>query len=174
MCTNDLVSLPRRFFFTLQHGLLFYRKIEFETTEQSSYSCSQLSKSSWILWKPKCHYLSAKPPLLPILNKTSHVHAPCLEFFNMHFNVTPPSTPRYLKLQYFLHVFHTSSMDFSSPICDRCPFTFFFLDLIILTILVRSANHETSHYAVLSIFLPLWTNCFPHHPVSNSNAQHIY
>jgi hypothetical protein len=85
-------------FFTLQHGLLFYRKIEVKALEQSSYSSSQLVKKFLNFMETEVSLPVRKTAASPNPEQDESCASLLSEFFNMHFNVTPPSTPRYMKL----------------------------------------------------------------------------
>jgi len=66
--------------------------------EQSSDACSQLVKKFLNFVKTEVSLPVRKTAASPNPEQDKSFARPFSEFFNMHFNVTLPSAPRYLKL----------------------------------------------------------------------------
>ena len=123
-----------------------------------------------ILWKPDVHYLTHKsPPPVLIPSPIDPVHASMSQFWEVHFNITLPSTPG-LPSGLFPSGFPTKNLyaPLLSPICVTFPAYLILLYLITQNYLLRSTEHKTPLFVVFSTsfyLIPLRSRYLPQHSI---------
>ena len=114
--------------------------LTYSTVQSPSWAANWFSASQEIppiLWNPKVHYRTHKPPPpVPILGQPNPVHITTSQLLGIHLNIIHPSTARFPQWSLSFRFPHQDPRrPLSSLICATCPAHLILLHFITRTIL---------------------------------------